>query len=154
MTPFPLHPAVVHIPIGLAAVLPVVALGAVIAIHRGWVGKRVWLAVLFLQAITFGGGLLSASTGENDRRQTVMIVGSGPLDEHEEQGERFNVTAGIALALGVAGAFPGPTAAITTARIASAIGTGASAALGFYAGHSGGELVYRYGAANAFTSKR
>lgn len=146
----PLHPAIVHVPIGISFVLPLFALGATLLLWRRHSHKSVWIMVVVLQAVVLAGGVASTNTGEADRRQTVVLVGSRYLDPHEEHGRNFNVSAAISLALGVASLFPGPGAIANASRVAAVAATAASASLAYAAGRSGGELVYRRGAARAY----
>lgn len=154
MSPLPLHPAIVHVPIGVALVLPVVAGALAVAIGRGLFPQRAWLVVVLLEALALGGGLAAARTGEDDRRETVMTVGSATLDPHEADGHAFNRWAGLALGLGAAGLLPGPALAGHAVRAAGVVATLVSAYAAYRAGHGGGELVYRYGAASVYVPEK
>ncbi len=52
--PDPLHPAIVHLPLGLAFLAPLLFLAVAVAVAREWIPKRAWLAVVVLQALLFG----------------------------------------------------------------------------------------------------
>lgn len=54
MTALPLHPAVVHVPLGLAFVMPALALGFAWALWTGRVQPRAWLALVALQTHRVG----------------------------------------------------------------------------------------------------
>lgn len=130
--------------------VPIVALAVALAIRRGRCPKLLWALVIALQAVVLTGGLAASRTGETDRRHTLMIVGSAKLDGHAREAARFNLSAGIALGLGIAAALPGPAGLSGVARLAAATASAANGALAFFVGHSGGELVYRHGAAEAY----
>ena len=153
MNEIPLHPALVHIPIGVAFVLPCPAVVVAIAIGKGKLPKTAWLVVVGLQVIVLAGGIASVRTGEEDRRRTVMLVGSANLDPHEEAGDAFNVSAGVSLALGIASFFPGGTIA-NVGRAATVLASSACTYFAYSAGHSGGGLVYQFGAASAYLPKK
>jgi uncharacterized membrane protein len=148
MMPDPLHPAVVHIPIALAVLMPLLAALALLSIQRGLMPARVWVAIALLQALLVGSAWLALETGEEQEDRVERIVAERHIETREEAAERFLVIAGLGLlAVGV-GLAPGRAGA--TGRLVGALATLAVLAAGAYVGHSGGELVYRYGAANAY----
>jgi uncharacterized membrane protein len=148
--PDPLHPAVVHLPIALAVLMPLLAGVGTFAIANGFVPARTWLVAVLLQVSLAGSAWLAVETGEADEERIERIVAEQHIEAHEEAAERLLIAAGVATLLVAAGLLPD--------RLGSAcrvIGTLAS--LGVLAaavavGHSGGELVYRHGAANAYTA--
>jgi predicted membrane protein DUF2231 len=151
MLPNPLHPAVVHFPVVLAFLLPLFAVGAVLAIRRGARPRRAWgipLAVAVALAIS---AWVSVETGEAQDERVERVVAEQPLSAHEEMAETFlAMSAGLVLvaAAGLLGGVVGKTARVVTAVGAVALVVGATRV-----GHSGGQLVYRYGAAGAYTEK-
>lgn len=147
--PDPLHPAVVHFPIVLALLLPLLAVAAVVAIRRG-VPPRAWALV-----VVFGGLLTLSSwaaveTGEDQEDAVEAVVSGSVIHEHEEAAEALLVGSGILLLLLMAGVAPGRIGG--TARALSIPGALAVVVLAFQVGHSGGELVYEHGAAAAYVS--
>lgn len=46
MNPMPLHPALVHVPLGLAVLLPLLTAGVAWAVWTGRLPIRAWLAVV------------------------------------------------------------------------------------------------------------
>jgi uncharacterized membrane protein len=148
MLPDPLHPAVVHLPIALALLIPLLAALAALSIQRSWLPARLWLAVVLLQALLIGGGLFAEETGEHEQGRVEKAVDEQLIDEHEEAAERFVWLAGAALLVSGLGLLQGQRGEI--ARWASvAVSLGVLAAAGA-AGHLGGELVYKHGAASAY----
>lgn len=149
MLPEPLHPALVHFPIVLAFLSPIVAASLLWAIQSGRIARRAWLVVVVLQAAVLGSGWIAEEAGEDQEERVERVVAEERIEEHEEAAERFMAIAGAALALSVAG-FLGTTfgAVARGLTLAAAL---ASVALVAAVGHSGGELVYRYGAAQAYT---
>lgn len=148
MTQIPLHPALVHIPLGIALVLPLVALGVTVALWRGWIAPRVFALLVLLQALVVAGGFAALRTGQADEDRVEHVAGEAAVEAHEHAAQRFMVGAGFALALGAAGLFlmrrPGAlrwTAAAMTA--ATLVETG----LAFDTGKRGGQLVYGPGGA-------
>jgi len=89
MTYVPLHPALVHLPLGLSIVLPLVAAGMAFALWRGLVPRRTWGVVVGLQAALVVGALVALKTGEREERRVEPVVGETALERHEEAAEVF-----------------------------------------------------------------
>jgi hypothetical protein len=151
MMPDPLHPAVVHLPIALAVLLPALALGAALAIRAGWLPVRTWVVVVLLQLALFGSGWLALKTGEEQEERVEDVVSERRIEAHEEAAERFVTLAAGAALVSAAGLLGGGLGRL--GRAATVIAAGAVLAAGVATGHSGGELVYRYGAADAYVRK-
>jgi uncharacterized membrane protein len=152
MLPDPLHPAVVHMPMALAALVPLLALLGVLVIRSGWLPVRAWSAIVLLQALLVGSGALAVTTGEQEEERVEAVVSESRIEPHEEQAERFLVASAVGLlvsALGLIGGRAGAVARLTTVLVAAGV-----LAAGIAVGHSGGELVYRHGAASAHTQSK
>lgn len=146
-----LHPKWVHIPIALGVLMPLIAGGALIAWWRGWLPHRVWLGAVALQAVLVGSGIVALRTGEADEERVERVVPEAVIEAHEEAAERFVLGAGAVLAAMLGAAALGlRRPALATATVAT-LGTLAVLGLGYQTGQAGGDLVYRHGAAQAFT---
>lgn len=151
MNSLPLHPAVVHLPLGLAMLMPLIAAGFAWALWTGLIQTRAWLAVVALQALLVGVGFVAMNTGGSDEERVEAVVRESAIEQHEERAEQFMWAAGATLGLAVlvvvlrTPAAPGLAAAVTVATLAVA-------GMGLRVGHAGGELVYVHGAASAYTS--
>jgi uncharacterized membrane protein len=150
MQGIPLHPAIVHIPIGLAVAMPLVASAVALALFKGWVRKPAWAIVVGLQALVLVGGLVAMETGEDEEEAVERVVDERFIEEHEERAEGFVWAAGITLAFAAAGLVVGPERLAMVAA-ATSIATLVTLAQGYRVGHSGGELVFKHGAAAAYT---
>lgn len=148
MLPDPLHPALVHFPIVFTVLLPIAAAVALWAVRRGAKPRRAWAVPVAVAAALTLSAWASVQTGESQEEQVESAVPASALETHEEAADRF-----LLLSLGVLGimavGFAGGRAG------AAARGAGVVAALalnvaGYQVGHSGGELVYRHGAASAY----
>jgi len=150
LLPTPLHPAVVHLPIALTILVPIFAIGALIAIRRGAKVLRAWsIAAAMLGALSLS-AWVSLETGEDQEEKVEAIVPEQAFETHEEAADAFFILSlgvlGVA-ALGLVGGRIG-----TVARYTAAAGTLALVVAGYNVGHSGGNLVYKYGAASAYTT--
>lgn len=149
LIPNPLHPAVVHLPVAIAVLVPIVAIGALIFIKRGTRPGVAWgLTVASLSALLLS-GWVALQTGEQQEERVEDVVGDAPIHTHEEAAELFLMTTGVVLAVGLAGFAPGRVG--RAGRWAATLGTAAILGTGWNVGHTGGMLVYRDGAATAYT---
>jgi uncharacterized membrane protein len=150
MIPDPLHAAVVHFPVVFAMLLPLVAVAALVAIRRDGSVRQWWgitLIVMFALAVS---SYAAIRTGEAEEDRVERVVGEQPLHVHEEAAERFLVLTGALLALGGLGLLPARAGA--TFRLLGTVATVGVMAAGWQVGHTGGELVYRHGAASTYSS--
>lgn len=148
MLPDPLHPAVVHLPIALAILFPLVAILGIISIQKGFFRPRTWAVVVLLQLLLLGSGWMALETGEDQEERVESIVAEHHIEEHEEAAERFLILAGIGLLVGAAGLLPHRAGIF--GRAAGALVSVGVLAAAVSVGHTGGELVYKHGAADAF----
>jgi hypothetical protein len=145
----PLHPVVVHFPIVLAVLLPISAAGSLWAIRKGTTPRRAWSIPAALAVLLALSALVAVKTGEAQDERVEAVVPEQPLETHEEAAELFlTLSSGLAL-LVVAGLARGRIGSV--ARGVGAIGAAGLVAAAAYVGHSGGKLVYEYGAATAYT---
>ena len=148
MLPDPLHPAIVHFPIVLATILPLVAFLGLLAVRRGTAPRKAWAYVTLAAFLLFASAFTAVKTGETEEERVEEVVDHDTIHEHEEAGERLQLFAGIGflvLAAGLSGGGLG--------RIARPLGLLASLAIAgqaYLSGKSGGELVYEHGAASAY----
>lgn len=150
MLPNPLHPAVVHFPVALAFLLPLFIAGAAWAIRRGARPRRAWSLPLAAALALAASAWAAVETGEAQDERVERVVAERPLSRHEEMAEMF-FAGSVAIAIvAVAGLFGG--LAGRTARVATAVGSIGLLTGGAMVGHTGGQLVYRYGAASAYTN--
>jgi uncharacterized membrane protein len=150
MIPDPLHPAIVHFPIVLAVLLPIFALGALWAIRRGADPRWAWAMPLALAAAMALSGWVAVEAGEDQEERVESVVGENALHEHEEGGERFLVLTAVVLLVAGAGLLGGTVGA--AGRYLATAGSLVALWAGVSVGSSGGELVYRHGAAAAYIS--
>jgi uncharacterized membrane protein len=149
MLPDPLHPAVVHFPIVLMVLLPFVTAGALLAIRRGARPTRAWAApVAAATALTLS-SWLAVETGEGEDEKVEPVVAESSLHRHEQGAERFLLLSGVLLVITAAGLLRGVPG--RAARLGATAGALGLVVLGAEVGHSGGNLVYRDGAASAYT---
>jgi hypothetical protein len=149
--PDPLHPAVVHLPLALAGLMPLVALGCALAIRTGFVPARAWLAVVLLQALLAGSAWFATETGEDQEERVERVVDERFIEEHEEGAEWLLRLAVAGLVISAAGLLPGRLGG--AGRLAAIAATAVVLAAALRVGHTGGQLVYEHGAASAYVDR-
>ncbi|HET6579316.1 MAG TPA: transglutaminaseTgpA domain-containing protein [Gemmatimonadales bacterium] len=149
MLPDPLHPAIVHFPIVFMFLLPVAAASALWAIRRGGSPRRAWAIPSGLALALTLSAWLAVETGESQEERVEDRVSDGALHPHEEAAERFLLLSGVLLLVSGAGLLGGRAG--RSARLVTVVGAVGLAAAGTQVGHTGGKLVYQYGAASAYT---
>ncbi|MCP4445776.1 MAG: hypothetical protein GY811_10605 [Myxococcales bacterium] len=146
------HPKVVHIPIALAVLMPLIAGGTLVAWWCGYLPKRAWLIPVALQAVLVASGFLAMQSGEADEDRIERVVAESVIEEHEEAAELFVwSSAAIFAFMLVALVVHRPKAEMTIA-VAAALGTLFVFVMGYRTGEAGGALVYEHGAASAYVS--
>jgi len=150
MDQFFFHPKVVHLPMALAVLMPLVTGGALFAWWRGWLDRRVWVIVLLLQVALVGSGFIAMNTGEAEEERVEEIVAEQYIESHEEAAEAFVWASVVALVLMLLPMVLPEGRVRTTAVLGACLGTLLVFGLGFKAGEAGGRLVYEHGAAQAY----
>jgi uncharacterized membrane protein len=149
MLPQPLHPAVVHFPIVFVVLLPIVAVAGIIIIRRGGSVKSSWLPVVAVSAALAATSWVAVQTGEQEEDTVEQVVTETAIHEHEERAELFFPLSLAGLLVVSAGLLRGrPGTLMRAASVALAVGLTYA---GYQVGHTGGELVYEYGAASAYS---
>jgi uncharacterized membrane protein len=144
------HPKVVHLPIALAVLMPLVTGGALFAWWRGWFDRRTWAAVVLLQAVLVGSGAAAMKSGEREEDRVEEVVAERHIEEHEEAAEIFVWASAAVLLLMVAPLGLPDGRARQAVSLGAFLGTLLVFGLGYRAGEAGGRLVYQYGAAEAY----
>ncbi len=149
MLPDPLHPAIVHLPIAIALLIPVFSILGILAIRSDLLPRRVWWGVVLLQALLAGSAWLATETGENEEERVERVLEHDLIHEHEEAAERLLLLAAIGLVPVGLGLWAGRRGAI--GRLLHVLLALVVVAAAISTGRLGGELVYQHGAASAYT---
>jgi len=148
------HPKLVHVPMALGVLMPLIATGVLLAWWRKWLPPRGWTIAVLLQGLLVGSGLLALRSGEADEERAEQVVPEAAIEAHEEAAQAFVWASAAVLGVMVAGLAVGrrrsglPVAAVAT------LGTLLVLGLGYRTGQAGGALVYQHGAASAYAGSR
>lgn len=146
------HPKVVHLPLALAVLMPLVTGGVLFAWWRGWFGRRVWVLVLVLQGVLVGSGAIAMNTGEREEERVEQIVTEEQIETHEEAAEVFVWASAALLVLMAVPLLLSEGRGCQASSLGAFLGTLVVFALGYQAGEAGGKLVYEHGAAQVYVA--
>lgn len=152
MTSLPLHPAIVHLPLGLAFVIPALAIGFTWALWTGRVRIRAWIVIVALQSVLLGSALVAMNTGEREEDRVEAVVPKAALHQHEEYAEQFAWASGLTLLAAASVLILRRQTAARSLALVTVAGTIIVAASGLRVGHAGGQLVYVHNAGSAYTA--
>jgi uncharacterized membrane protein len=148
MLPDPIHPVIVHFPIVLAIALPIFTVVSLWTIARGKAFRGAWVLPTVLSGALTLSAFVALETGQAQEDRVESIVGEAPIHRHEEAAELFLTLSGALFLLTGAGLLGGRVG--TVARYASTLGAAALVVAAIQVGGSGGDLVYRHGAGQAY----
>src|SRR5262245_37826998 len=103
MLPDPLHPAVVHFPVALSALTPLLAALILLAVRSGRLPPQSWAVVVLLQALLFGGAWLAHETGHHEEERAERVVDEALIEEHEKAADWVEWMSGAGLAVTLLG---------------------------------------------------
>jgi hypothetical protein len=152
LLPNPLHPAVVHLPVAIAVLVPIVAIVALLFIRRGARPRTAWGVTVALLGALLLSGWVSLKTGEQQEERVEEVVAERSIHTHEEAAELFLMTTAVVLAISLTGLARGRVG--QAGRWVATLGTVGILGAGWNVGHTGGMLVYRDGAASAYATDR
>lgn len=148
----PLHPKLVHLPVALALLMPLLTAALLWAWRSRRVSQRGWMVAAALQCLLVGSAIVALRAGQQDEERIERAVPESAIEAHEEAAEGFVWTAAAVLAVFLASAVlrrQGPAQALGALAW---VGTVAVLGLGIRAGEAGGRLVYQYGAAAVYAT--
>ena len=145
----PYHAMVVHFPLALAFLMPLLVLGMAFMMKKNKISNEGWLVIVGLQLVMTVSGYVSLQTGESEEEIVQRVVEKKLIHEHEEAAEIFVGSTVVVLALSIAVYFLKAELQLYVQLGIALLGL-VSTYFAFDAGRLGGELVYEHGAASAY----
>ncbi len=141
--PTPNHPKMVHLPLALCMLMPMVGALVLFGLRRAWFTTRVWLIAAFLQGALLAGGIAALVTGEQDGDKVEGYASDEALERHETYAYRFVYLAGVNFLL-CGGAFllHRDRRRQQIVAVIAIVGMAAGGYAGYLVGDAGGRLVY------------
>src|SRR5687767_5791895 len=93
------HPKVVHLPMALGVLMPLIAAGLLLSWWRNWLPGRAWLVAVTLQAVLVASGVAALRSGEADEQRVEAVMADQFIKKHEEAAETFVVASAAVLAV-------------------------------------------------------
>lgn len=148
----PWHPLVIHFPIALTFILPVLTVAFAWLIKTNRMSSKAWLIVVAFQFSTTATGYLALETGDHDEESVEKVVAKPLIQRHEEAAEIFVGSTVVALVLGIAVFFLRYEYQFKVQLSVAALAL-LSCYLVYQTSRLGGELVYEHGAGEAFSKE-
>ena len=144
MFDLPLHPIAVHFPIVLGALLPLIAFLVWWCIKKDIVQQKVW-ALVTIMALAYGASaIIAVELGEQDEEKVERIISEQVIEEHAEAGDMIPWVSGALFLVSLAGLVKKNSHSL---RLGLAVLSLVALVPLVNTGHTGGKLVYQYGAA-------
>lgn len=143
----PLHAGLVHLPLGLAFLLPLLALGVLFAMSRAWLPRSAWVGVVLISALTLGVAVSAKRAGEQEADRLAAALPAAALDAHDRAADLFIVSLAVLTALAGGVLFVRRELPFRLGAAVVSVAYFAALGLGFRTGRLGGELVYVHRAA-------
>ncbi|HSG49498.1 MAG TPA: hypothetical protein VLA43_16885, partial [Longimicrobiales bacterium] len=105
--PYPLHPAVVHFPLVLSALLPLIAAAGLYATVRKGPMRVLWAPVVAFSLLLAASAWLAVGTGGAQEDVVEGVVAEGAIHGHEEAAEGFLAGSGVLAVVILGGLAPG-----------------------------------------------
>lgn len=146
----PLHPAIVHFPLALSLLLPLLALATALLMRSKKWPASTWMVIMVLQVGLTVSGYVALETGETDEAKVGKVISKDYIHEHEEAAEIFVGLTVLAAVFSVVVYFLKQEIQFSLQVVVVLIGFIASYQ-GYRTGQMGGEITYYHGGAAAHT---
>ncbi|HXH31092.1 MAG TPA: DUF2231 domain-containing protein [Bacteriovoracaceae bacterium] len=147
--PEPLHPYIVHLPVALSYLIPILIIVFAQMIKKNKMAPAAWLVIIGIQLVITVTGYVALETGETEELAVDKLVSKKLIHEHEEASEIFVGSTVLALVVSIAAFFIRKEFQFYIKLAVGVISLG-SVFLAYSTGKLGVELVYKHGAAAAY----
>jgi uncharacterized membrane protein len=141
----PLHPAIVHLPIGVALVAPFVLAGLIVIGRRDPSARGPWWVGAGVLAAVAVGCIAAGTTGESDAERLLGDPAlRAAIEAHDAAATRFTIAACLAAFVALVGGVMRAPRPRLTAQLAALGLTLVLVPLALDAGRKGGALVWEH----------
>ena len=148
----PFHPLIAHFPLAITFILPVLILIFAYMIKISKITPRGWLIIVGLQLTLVVTGYVALESGENEEHHVEKVVAKEFINAHENAAEIFVGSTVIALVISISAFFIKKEFQLPV-QLGLFVVSLASCYFAYNVGSLGGELVYKHGAAQAYTGE-
>ena len=148
----PFHPMIVHFPLALTFILPVLILVFAYMIKFHKMAPHAWLIIVGMQLMVTITGYVALDSGEADEERVAKVIGKDLIHKHEEAAEIFVGSTVLILAISITALFIRKEIQFPL-KLSIAVLSLVSCFLAYRTGTLGGELVYVHGAGQAFSEE-
>lgn len=149
----PWHPVVVHLPLALAVLIPILILVVLVGIKKFQWPRSTWWAVVLFCALGAGSSYVALETGEDVEDAVEAIVAKDIIHEHEDAAEFFAIGLWAVFFSACVPFLPFKNRSTFWPYIPALLVSFIVLVMGVRTGHSGGSLVYKHNAASALQPK-
>ncbi|HJN77243.1 MAG TPA: DUF2231 domain-containing protein [Myxococcota bacterium] len=142
MVELPLHPLLVHIPVGLAVAVAILAPAVWLTWARGALPRRAWWLVPLVQGFLLVSVVAAVRTGELAEQEARRVLPGEQVDRHETLGTRFIVLVVVTLLLALAASLVADERRARQLALAAIISSLVQLAACAVVSHAGGALVW------------
>ena len=146
----PLHPMMVHLPLVLAVLLPIVVATILRFEWRGRSTSPAWWIATLVAAVLTAGAFVSVKTGENEEERVEEVVAESAIERHKERAELFLWATLAPLVILMGTSLMRQLSWRRYAGFSALLATLLVAGLAILVGESGGSLVYHHDAGSAY----
>lgn len=150
MIDIPLHPAIVHLPLGLIFFAPLVGVLILILAFKDKLTKTILLFLPLVHLVIFAGAFAALETGEDQEDIVEKVVDEKFIEQHEEAAEALFYLSIVAFGSSLIPLTINKKNALKVSLTAIVILQAALLLQAYKTGHSGGELVYIHKAVDAY----
>ena len=153
MFDLPLHPAFVHLPLGLCMVLPMLSFLFLVLLKDEKFWPKVWAPILLLQLGLTGAVYLAAEMGDDQAKKVEKVVSEKFIEEHEESADQLLIATIVSLVISAGSFYLQSRKPKSSSRWVSLVAQVAVLGMAMRVGHSGGSLVYKHNAGSAYLTR-
>jgi uncharacterized membrane protein len=148
----PLHPALVHLPLGLALVVGPMLVGLLWLERRAPAERGPWWMGALLSSVLAVSALAASSAGEDEALRLADRLPASALAAHDDAAGLFTAVAVLAALLALAAGVAAQTRPRRALQLAAALLALLLLPLAWRAGQAGGALVWKHGAVSPRTA--